>query len=161
MAKFRTIVAASTFLGAIALGSGLVAQQGTGGRADRGPGVDPSIRSLIEARIGVAREIFESAMAPPQDGPLDDLPSWSRRWMDDEIGLNPDSGPASRLAAIRAHLGRIKSLEEIAARRQDAARGARADVLKLKYFRLEAEQMLAELRIINPGLFPPTPPARP
>jgi hypothetical protein len=150
MAKFKVIVAMFVFLGVLILGTGLIAQQYTGG------GVAPknqAVRALVEARLGAAKEIFEAAMAPPHNVSLDDMPVWSRRWMDEQMLL--DSAPIKRLSAIQNHLDRLRTLEEFADRRFQEARGTHADVLKVKYFRLEAEQMLAEIRIINPGLFPP------
>ena len=157
MAKLTVIVVALAFLGVLALGTGLIAQQRTGGGVDR---MDPAIKALIEARIEVAIEAYETTMEPPGDAPLDDMPVWSHRWMDETIKLYPNN-PSKRIAATQDHLDRIRGLEAIAEGRAQAARGRRADILKVKYYRLEAEQMLAELRIINPGLFPPKPAARP
>ena len=156
MAKLKMIVAGLVFFGVLVLGAGLIAQQNTG---DGVVPMDRTIKALIEARIEVSKEICEAMMAPTRDGPLDNVPAWSRRWMDEQIGLDPD--PTKKIAAIQRHLDRIKGLEEIAGERFRAARGTHADVLKMKYFRLEAEQMLAETRIINPGLFPPKPAAKP
>jgi hypothetical protein len=150
MAKLKLIVAVLVFSGVLVLGTGLIAQQNTGGGV---ASMDPKIKALIEARLGVAKEIFEATMAPPRNDLLDEMPDWSRRWMDEQILLDP--AQIKRLAAIQDHLNRLKNLEELADARIQQAQATRADVLKVKYFRLEAEQMLAEIRIINPGLFPP------
>ena len=155
MAKLKVIVAVLVFIGVLVLGTGLIAQQNTGGVVS----MDPRVKALIEGRIEVAKEVFEATMAPPRNGPLVDMPDWSRRWMEEQIRLDPD--PIKKLAAIQGHLDRTRGLEAIAEQRHEAARGTHADVLKMRYFRLEAEQMLAEIRIINPGLFPPKPAAKP
>ena len=161
MAKLRVIVAASVFCGLLALGNGLIAQQRPGAGANVPGGntpIAPTIRGLIEARIAVAKDIFEMSLAPAQNAPLEDLPAWSRHWMDDQVAL--DSDPRKQLAAIQDHLNRLKGLEEMAEARHQAARGGQATTLKMKYARLEAEQMLAEIRIINPALSQPKPAAK-
>jgi hypothetical protein len=162
MAKLKLIVAVLAFFGVLVLGTGLIAQQRAGGRVGQTTGAGsmaPTIKALIEARIAVAKEAYETTMAPPRDGPLDDMPLWSRRWMDEQILL--DSSPIKRLAAIQDHLDRTKLLEAIAEQRVQSARGRVTDTLKVKYFRLEAEQMIAELRIINPALPLPKAAAKP
>ena len=162
MAKLKVIVAVLAFVGILVLGTGLIAQQNTGGGVDLMKDVtptDPGIRVLIGARLEAAKEVFETTMEPTRNGPLDDMPVWSRHWMEEQVRLDPS--PVKRLAAIQDHLNRTKGLEAIAEARHQQARGSHADTLKMRYFRLEAEQMLAELRIINPGLFPPKPAAKP
>ena len=79
---------------------------------------------------------------------LDDAPLWSHRWMDEELRLA--TGPAARIAAITAHLERVRSIEQIAEARKESARGTDVDILKARYYRLEAEEMLADARA-NPG----------
>src|SRR5437764_1031240 len=76
MARLKVIVAMLVFSGVLVLGTGLIAQQNTGVGVAQSP-VDPTIKSLIEARIKVAQEIFETTMAPPRNGSLDDMPEWS------------------------------------------------------------------------------------
>ena len=162
MAKPKVIVAVLVFFGVLVLGTGLIAQQRTGGGVGQTTGAGsmaPTIKALIEARVEVAKGVYETTMAPPRDGPLDDMPVWSRRWMDEQINLDPSL--VKKLAAIQGHLDRTRSLEAIADQRVQAARGRATDTLKVKYFRLEAEQMIAELRIINPALPLPKAAAKP
>ena len=115
--------------------------------------VDPTIRALIEARVATAREVFEREMSRLENvTPIsyEDTATWSRRWMDEELRLNP--GPAETLGVIRDHLERVKRVEENASGYARAGQGRVADVLKAKYFRLEAEQRLAEARALYPGV---------
>ena len=166
MTKLRGIAAVLAFFGVLALGTGLIAQQGTGGEVDQRKGMDPmnpTVKALIEARMEVAKGVFEATMQRKKEtlvkGAFDEMPAWSRRWMDEQIHLDPS--PIKSLAAIQAHLDRIKRIEEMVGNEAKVGQGNAEDGLKMKYFRLEAEQMLAELRIINPGLFPAKPTAKP
>lgn len=77
--------------------------------------------------------------------------------MEDQLRLGP--GPAGTLAAIQAHLLRMKRLEGIADRYAKAGQGRVADALKVRYFRLEAGQKLAEARATFPGVPLPAPEA--
>ena len=155
MARPQVIGAGLVFFGTLVLGTGLIAQQNPGGG---GVPVNPAIKALMEARLGVAKEIYES-IPPSKIQPVDEMSVWSRRWMDDQIRLDPD--PSKTLAAIQGHLDRMRRLEAIVEAHNQSARATHADVLKMKYFRLEAEQMIAEIRIVTPGLFPPKPAAKP
>ena len=155
-------------IGILTAGAGLLAQQ-TGGRgAGRDPAAvdkgsasaDPTIRALIEARVATAREVFEREMSRLENvSPIsyEDAATWSRRWMDEELRLNPS--PAESLGEIRDHLERVKRVEENASGYARAGQGRLADVLKAKYFRLEAEQRLAEARAQYPGVALPPPKA--
>jgi hypothetical protein len=151
-----------------AAGAGLFAQQEGGtarkpGGADQskpqGPSpVDPATRALIEARIATASEIYNGEMTRHEQTnglPPDDTPMWSLRWMEDQIRLN--AGPAETLAAIQAHLERVKRLEGLLDGYARTGQGRFTSPLRAKYFRLEAEQMLAEARTAHPQLSLPTP----
>jgi len=166
MAKLKAIVAACVFFGVLALGTGLIAQQRTGGGANQTKGIvpmDPTVKALIEARLAVAKEVFETTMQRHKEtfakGVLDDMAVWSRRWMDEQIHLDPN--PIKNVAAIQDHLERTKRIEAMVDNYAKTGQGQAEDTLKVKYFRLEAEQMLAELRIVNPGLFPAKPAKKP
>jgi hypothetical protein len=142
------IVAALVSLGGLAMGAALLAQQP--GEAGRPAKEGPTGKALIEARLAIAREVYQEQMALWQNGraELHDAPLWSRRWMDEELRLAAD--PAARRAAIAAHLERARRLEAIAESRHESARGTHADVLRMRYYGLEAEEMLADARA-NPG----------
>jgi hypothetical protein len=130
------------------MGAGLLAQQPAGGEAKQGL----TGKALIEARLAAARDVFEGQMKLWQNGraELDDLPLWSRRWMDEEVRLAPD--PAAWRAAIEAHLKRIQLIEAVADSMHKSARGTIVPVLKTRYDRLVAEEMLAEAKVAPRGL---------
>jgi hypothetical protein len=144
MAKFKAVIALLVFFGVLILGTGLIAQQ------KPVDGIDPTIKDLIVARIEASKDIFETIMASPGEKSLEDLVVWSHRWMDEQIRLEPVL--IKKMTAVQDHLDRIKSLETMALQHQEAGRGSHTEVLKMKYYRLEAMQMLVEIRIINPGL---------
>ena len=144
MTRRDVIAIAMVTIGILTAGVGLLAQQ-TGGRgADRDRAAaaqgaattDPTIRALIEARVATAREVFEREMSRLENVvPIsyEDAATWSRRWMDEELRLNPD--PAKTLGALWDHLERVKRVEENASGYARAGQGRVADVLKAKYFR--------------------------
>ena len=115
--------------------------------------IDPAIRSLIEARIETARGVFERVMKRYEQSQVlihEDTPVWSRRWMEEEISLSTTS--AEKVSAILKHLERTKKLEQIVDQYAKVGQGQVEDTLKCKYFRLEAEQMLAEVRAASPDV---------
>ena len=108
MTKLKVVAVA---LGIFASGAGLFGQQegGTarkpGGAAlsvPKGPSpIDPATRTLIEARLAAAREVYGGEMAriEQMNGlPPDDTPMWSRRWMgrglSDPSRFPPETCPA-------------------------------------------------------------------
>ncbi len=157
--RIKWIALIVTILWIVAAGTGLFAQSGAA-RVKAPDRMDPAVKSLIEARIATAREVFKSIMLRCENAPIplpDDTPAWSRRWMEDQIRLGLD--PVGKLSAIQDHLERIRRLESIKEQYAKAGQGLFEDVLKMKYYRLEAEQMLAEVRAANPGVTLPRPKA--
>jgi hypothetical protein len=148
MTKRRMIAAALVSLGGLATSAALLAQ-GPGEKGPRG-------KALIEARLATAREAYDVNMRLWQNARADlaDIPLWSRRWMNEEIRLAP--GPAAKVAAIEAHLERLRSIAQVARARKEAARGTDLDILEARYEVLEAEEMLADARA-NPGASTPRP----
>jgi len=166
MMKLKVIVALMVFSGFLFVGTGLIAQQRPGGGIDPTKGIvplAPTVKSLIQARIEVAKEIFETTVQRHQQflkaGDLEDVVAWSRHWMEDQIHLDPD--PSRNVAAIQDHLDRTRRIEAIMDNYAKTGQGQAVDTLKVKYFRLEAEQMLTELRIVNPEIFPAKPATKP
>jgi hypothetical protein len=168
MRNVKRLAILLTSLGVLVASQGLIAQQPggevrqpvrnparstTGNRA-----VDPGIKALIEARLATAREVYESDIQRYQGfvaPPSDDTAVWSRRWMEEKLQLNP--GPAETLASIWDHLERVKQLEAIAEAYARNGQGRKSDALKMRYYRLEAEQLLAEARAAHPGVPLPSP----
>ena len=77
--------------------------------------------------------------------------------MEEQIKLGPD--PAEQLAAIQAHLERVRRLEEVMENYAKTGQGRKVSPAKAKYFRLEAEQMQAEARAAHPEVPMPAPKA--
>lgn len=97
---------------------------------------------------------------------LAEIPVWSRRLMEDRLRLA--STRDERLAAVRAHRDRMKTLERTAEGYAKTGRGRVSDALKVAYYRLEAEQLLVEAggdvgQVVRPPLpaAPQTPPLTP
>jgi hypothetical protein len=158
MTRPGKIVAVLASLGGLAMGAALLAQQPPGAPA---PTAKEGLtgKALIEARLATARDVYHGGINLWQHDRADlaDAPLWSRRWMDEELRLAADQ--AARLAAIAAHLDRVRSIEKVAESRKAAARGTEVDVLKARYYRLEAEEMLADARA-NPGAAATTRPSK-
>jgi RNA polymerase sigma factor (sigma-70 family) len=116
-------------------------------------------RALLEARIETAREIINRELdlfgldlrAEPNVG--DRIPAWSRRLMEDRLRLADTAG--ARLDAIREHRNRMISLERQIRRYTEAEKPIQpAEAFKVKYYRLEADQLLAEAGV-DPAKEPP------
>jgi hypothetical protein len=172
MTKLNSIAVALASVGILAAGAGLLAQQPggvaaglRGGEPDRpatkdhAP-VEPAIKALIEGRLRTAREVFEEEMGRYEHTLTlfsDDTSVWSRRWMEEQLRLSPK--PAERLVAIQDHLKRVKRLEIVAQQYAKTGQGRISDALKAKYFRLEAEELLAEAKASHPNVPLQTPKA--
>jgi RNA polymerase sigma factor (sigma-70 family) len=116
-------------------------------------------RALLEARIETAREIINRELdlfgIDPSAGPNmgDRIPAWSRRMMEDRLRLADT--PGARLDAIREHRNRMISLERQIRRSTEAGATIQpAEAFKVKYYRLEADQLLAEAGV-DPAKEPP------
>jgi RNA polymerase sigma factor (sigma-70 family) len=115
-------------------------------------------RALLEARIETAREIinreldlFGDPRATTNIG--DRIPAWSRRLMEDRLRLADT--PEARLDAIREHRNRMISLErQIRRYTESEAPIQPAEAFKVKYYRLEADQLLVEAGV-DPANEPP------
>jgi RNA polymerase sigma factor (sigma-70 family) len=120
-----------------------IAKSAPANRADR-PIEKPKWRALAEARIETVREILNQQMRLARSGEIgfDEVPPWSLRLM--EVRLRLAATATERLAAIREHLDRMTSVELLLKRAFQSGQTKFADVLKAKYYRLEAEQFLAE-----------------
>jgi hypothetical protein len=129
----------------------------------------------LKARIETAREILNQDMERLTHGGangtdvLEEIPFWSRRLMEDRLRLT--TTPAERLDAIREHRNRMVVHERLTGDYVRAGQGHVSDALKGRYYRLEADQLLAEAGVDpakeppvtapkgNPGPPPPAPPS--
>lgn len=116
---------------------------------------------LIRARIETVRQILERERRLREGGELGlaEGPTWSRHLMEDQLRLAGTQ--AERIAAIREHRSRMISSEQILARNFDEGRTPQADVLKSRYYRLEADELLAEEGIDPSKEVVPSPPPVP
>jgi hypothetical protein len=159
MNKLKVIAVILASVGIRTVGAGLLAQPTKGdatGQREGDPNqptskglvrVDRAINALIEARLAAAREVFQQEIARIEQtlAPFPDNTSvWSRRWMEEQLLLSPR--PADKFAAIQTHFERTERVEKITEQYAKTGQVRTSDALKAKYFRLEAEQMLAEAR---------------
>ena len=82
----------------------------------------------------------------------DQVPAWSRRLMEDRLRLA--ATPAERLDAVREHRNRMISFERLILRYTEKGAGSIVEAPKVKYYRLEADQLLAEAGV-DPAKEPP------
>ena len=111
----------------------------------------------MEARIETARAIINwefkhFRIDPNYTNAFDQILAWSRRLMEDRLRLADT--PVERLDAIREHRNRMISFEREIRPLVEARQCAPADPLKVKYYRLEADQLLAEAGV-DPTKEPP------
>ena len=130
---------------------GIVAfgQQGTGGKPPAGAAGprSPQRRALLESRIETAREIIRLDLERGMNlamgaNTLLQIVPWSQRLMEDRLELA--SSRAERLAAIREHRKLVLMLESGLNEYLKGGQCRISDVLKAKYDRLEADQLLVE-----------------
>ena len=158
----RGAVVLCTF-GLVAAGAGLLTRRGEGGEGPIPPkpaADERAIRALAEERLATARAVCEQDLEMFKNGRRSlspDMAQWSLRWMEDQINL--EGGAADRLTAIKAHLDRMIFLEAVAESRKEAAQGTLGEVLKVRYYRLEAQQKLIEAG--GAHLVPKAPPRAP
>ncbi|MHB1562234.1 MAG: hypothetical protein ACYC61_32715 [Isosphaeraceae bacterium] len=149
----------------VAVGTGTLgymasAQQGAAGPpagAARGPALKDTARKCLEARVETARQIVEADMNRFINGmgTTAEIPAWSHRLMADRIQLARNR--ADRIKAIREHRRLMSDLEEMMTAFAKTGQVRMADALKAKYYRLEADQLLADEGIdpekepIDPG----------
>jgi RNA polymerase sigma factor (sigma-70 family) len=117
-------------------------------------------RKLLEARIETARAILQTQERLFQNGEVgfEDVPPWSRRLMDARLSLA--TTPAERLAAIREHRNCMLIYQRRLGRLFEAGQVTSAETLKGKYYRLEADELLAEAGG-DPNNEAPTPEPKP
>jgi hypothetical protein len=97
---------------------------------------------LAEARLKAARDAFEIAHGESID--REKMYRWSVRWLESEKALKP--AKADQLAALQAHLERMKNVEEDCQVAFKKGLGTKFDVVAATFFRTEAETWLAEAK---------------
>jgi RNA polymerase sigma factor (sigma-70 family) len=108
------------------------------------PAVAAAEQANIQALVDAARKVYEGTLARMKvDVNAHDFEppcQWSRRWLEAERQL--ESSHKGQVAAVRAHLDRMKKLEaEVRKFRADGF-ATELDVAVVGYFRLEAERRL-------------------
>ena len=145
---------------------------GSGGNAPRD---DPKWKAITKSKVETARQILEmfaerEKLALPADANfISEVACWSRRLMEAELELSTTK--TRRIAAIQEHRDRMRRNEQMADAQARAARLNASDVLKARFYRLEADQALLGQGVSPPPDDPtstpraadttPTPPAPP
>lgn len=119
---------------------GLVAQQ----KATSEPKTPPW--ELAKDRVEAARKTFETVELEFRQGKatLDQLRDWSNRWV--QAQQDASTKKAERLAALEAHVTRMKTVEKLALDRYQAQRGLASDMSAAEYWRVDGELRLARER---------------
>ena len=105
-----------------------------------------------KARVAVARKIYQGLVEnlkqkespEPQLLDLEKFYLWSRRWMNAQREIAEKK--EDRIAAVEAHLGRMKELEGIMKELYETEQIAVDKVWKGEFYRLEAERSLLEAK---------------
>lgn len=104
------------------------------------PGPNSSSKELVEA----ARRAYElrlKAFMTSEASVLDETYLWSKRWMTAEWDFSTNTRGVGKGA--RTHYERMVELEKIVKRMHEAGQGSEFDVAAARYYRVEAEIMLA------------------
>jgi len=103
---------------------------------------------LAKARAAAAQETYEGQVcrhAIDASGPtFESIYLWSRRWLEAEQALATDK--AGRLAALQAHLDRMRKWEATKTEQRKQGFVAAYEVPQARFYRLEAEIWLAEAK---------------
>ena len=129
---------------ALALGLALAALSTAPAPRDQGKAQDkPARRSpLAEARLKAASRQFDEVWTFYRQSRTDSFPVyyWSRLVLDSEQDLS--DARADRVAALRAHLDRMKKLEILVKKVRRLGFGFSIDVGATEYYRVEAERWI-------------------
>ena len=103
-------------------------------------------QALAEERLKAAREVFDELLKEFQSGrgTQDALGEWSPHLLEAE--LDASTSQEDVLAALKAHLERMRDIEKLAKARFDAGRIPAHEYAKARFFRLEAELKLEQER---------------
>jgi hypothetical protein len=114
--------------------------------APRGLADEAKPAELAKARAAAARETYEALLGryaiDPKGPGFESIYLWSRRWLEAEQAAAADK--AGRLAALQAHLERMKKWETIKTEALKQGLAPKYEVPQARFYRLEAESWLAE-----------------
>jgi len=102
-----------------------------------------------KARVEAARKVYEGRWARlPVDlnwrFDIDKDYQWSRRWLEAEREVSDKK--ADQIAAAEGHLDRMKKEEAYVKDQVSSGVGSPVDLSAAKFYRLEAEHILAQIR---------------
>jgi len=103
-----------------------------------------AIKDNLDPLTKPARETYEAALISFQRG-LKDVESvytWSLRWAEAAPGT-----PAEYLAALKAHLARMQTLEAAAVKMEGAGQCTKMDATAAKYFLKQAELLVKQAQL--------------
>jgi hypothetical protein len=112
-------------------------------------------RALAVARVETALEILrvQETLHRVGEVSLEGFTEWSRRLMEARLSLA--EAPAERVAAIREHRDRMLILERRLGEGVKSANLPLTELLKGRFFRLEADQLLVEAGVDPAAESPP------
>jgi hypothetical protein len=110
-------------------------------------GKGASIRDLALAKLEAARKTCRIVAQEYIEGKatVEQVQAWSRRWLDAEREVSKKN--AETLAALEGHVERMKDLEQAAQNRSGVKGALASDAGASEYFRLIAEQSLAQEKL--------------
>jgi RNA polymerase sigma factor (sigma-70 family) len=105
---------------------------------------EEGIQTLRDAKAEAAKVALDIILVQREAGraTMTDAADWSRKWVLAE--LDRTQNKAERLAALQAHLDRMKMVEQERKAEFDAGHGSPTDVAAGRYARIEAALWLAE-----------------
>jgi RNA polymerase sigma factor (sigma-70 family) len=154
LSKLKVAAAVALAAGFVAAGSGMLGAQGPATppapqavapvAPPRGATDTDALAVLGRSRVEMARERYKTQRNFYEQGriTIDRILGASQALMDAEIDATGE--PAARLAAIRAHLGRIKQIEAREQAELELGRATAADIVEIQTGRLDTEYRLAK-----------------
>jgi hypothetical protein len=110
------------------------------------PEVPPRPSPLAAARLKAAAKQFKEVWAYYQQSRTDSFQTyyWSRLWLESQQDVSDDKD--GRIAALEAHLERMKRLQALVLKVRKLGFGFSTDVGATEYYRTEAERWLEKAR---------------
>jgi hypothetical protein len=111
------------------------------------PAAAPDLTPMLEARYKAAFKQFEETWAYYKQARTDAFPVyvWSHFILESQFDLSDKK--ADRVAALEAHLDRMKKLEALVKKVRRLGFGQSIEVGATEYYRLEAEYWLAHAQV--------------
>jgi multidrug resistance efflux pump len=111
------------------------------------PEPTPEFAALYKSRLEAARQAYQllaKSMAAQESSDVEGLYRWSQRWLDAQRDVSAKK--EDHIAALEAHLGRMRDLEKLAKNFAKAGQGSAHNAAAAEFYRADAELQLLQAK---------------